>query len=38
MFIIHKHDEIQLSHKKREKELNFAICSHMHGLGGYYAK
>ena len=31
----HTHNGLLLSHKK---EWNFAICSNMDGLGGYYAK
>ena len=31
----HTHNGIILSHKK---ESNFAICSNMEELGGYYAK
>ena len=29
---------ILLNPKKKKKELNFAICNNMDGLGGYYAK
>ena len=32
---IHPKNVILLGHKK---ESNFAICSNMYGLGGYYAK
>ena len=33
--MVYMHSGILLSHNK---ELNFAICNNMDGLGGYYAK